>query len=175
MPVELTTLDESSCEDWKVKYEDERYGPERKRKTLVRAKNLASVEVYLDREPAQERCLKKDDIQADCWIEGWCEQQCCAWDNGRSNTEEKTMLYCLRLFSWKAYYEESPSQVVPSELWFLVLRRSQLVGGAYERVGVGVRNPGYENRARYGWIETGEDLDYCHIFDDCKVSTIKIV
>ena len=171
VPVELMTLDESLSEDWKAKYESELYNPEGKRKTLVRAKNLASMEVYLDREPAQEFFLKKDDIQADCWIEGWCERQCCAWDNSRSDTE-KTMFYCLKLFSWTAFYEEG--QVVPSESWFLVLRKSQLIEGAYERVGIGARNPGYENRARYGWIETGEDPDYCPIFVDSKISTVKI-
>jgi hypothetical protein len=176
VPVELMTLDESLSEDWKAKYENFALDdPERKRKTLVRAANLASVEVYLDREQAQERCLKKGDAEADCWIDGWCERQCCAWDNGRSDKEEKTMLYCLRLFSWQAHYEEEPDRVVPSELWFLVLRKSRLVEEAYERVGVGVRNPGYENRARYGWLEKGEDPDYCPIFEGCKVSTIKVV
>ena len=82
------------------------------------------------------------------------------------------MFYCLRLFSWKTYVE---GQVAPPELWFLVLRKSQLIEGAYERVGVGVRNPGYERRTRYEWAGKGDDPGYCPLFDDFKVSTVKIV
>jgi hypothetical protein len=173
VPVELITLDESLNAAWKAKYEDFcRYDPEQKLISLVRAKNLASVEVYLDREPTQECGLKADDIQADCWIQGCCERQCCAWDHGGSNMEDKTMFYCLRLFSWKTFVE---GEVAPPELWFLVLRRSQLIEGAYERIGVGVWNPGYENRARYTWTGEGDDPDYCPLFENSQVSSVKIV
>jgi hypothetical protein len=173
VPVELITLDESLTKAWEAKYlEPYRCDPEPKRRTLVRAKNMASVEVFLDRKPIQESCLKEDDIQADCWIEGWCERKCCAWDSGGSDAENKTKYYCLRLFSWKCYVE---GQVAPSEIWFLVLRRSQLIDGAYERVGVSTRNQGYENRARYGWTGNGDDPEYCPLFDEAEVSSVKIV
>jgi hypothetical protein len=159
-PVELASLDVSFVRDWDTDQKYSRQPPYEAKKSFVRAENLISVEVCLDRDHS---CLEKDDDQADCWIQGRCERQCCTWDKGVSDTNAKQLFYCLRLFSW-AHYEEGLD--THPELWFLVLRRSQLIEEAYERVGLGIWRDGY-NKV--------EGPEYCPLFDGAKLSTLKVV
>ncbi len=53
------------------------------------------------------------------------------------------------------------------EIWFLVLKDSSVVNGAYERVGVGEWN------RQSGEWNPGEE--YCPLFQGCKTKSIKII
>ncbi len=102
-----------------------------------------------------------------------CGRQCCKLD-GEDKLQlfdANTPYYLLRLFTFASF--RSRAVVGPdgqmyrdSEIWFLVLKTSSLVEGAYERIGIGRRN----NRA------AGEPNERsCPLFQECETRSIKIV
>ncbi|KAI8964052.1 HET-domain-containing protein [Daldinia sp. FL1419] len=138
-----------------------------KTSAFVRPRTLYSARAYLD-EPV-DPTIKEDDAQAPCWIEGQCKEHCCSWNQG----QDKTEYYCFKLFSWNFDpLEDDPHREVggpanpKTETWFLILRSSRLVKGAFERIGVGA------------WArerKQGQDLGEMDPFGAAKVETINII
>jgi hypothetical protein len=120
---------------------------------------LQQASVSLGRPNDFPHCEERDDQDP-------CRRQCC-W-NGEGNDELQLFnapYYILRLFIYVGFAR--CAKVMGLEIWFLVLKDSSVVKGAYKRVGVGTwnRGPGEWNR--------GEE--YCPLFQGCKTRSIKIV
>ncbi|KAL7914046.1 heterokaryon incompatibility protein domain-containing protein [Trichoderma velutinum] len=137
-------------------------GPEGTAEAYVRSANLHSYEVKLDR-PRSLTTLSVDRQRA-CWRKGKCQfgEDCCNWTIG----EHGEKLLCLVLFSWTAPVDKidddgNPFPNMGPETWFLVLKQSNLVEGAFERIGIGC----YFHRM-------GEK---CKLFVDEEFATVKIV
>lgn len=129
---------------------------------FVRSRNLRSVVVYLD--ALADPTMRKGDAQASCWIDGSCEDQCCSWDESQDNA--KSRHYCFRLFSWETDSDENPHPRrkigMGPETWFLLLKSSDRVEGAFERIGVGV------------W-DDWRDFESCHLFETAETHVIDII
>ncbi|KAI1768412.1 HET-domain-containing protein [Hypoxylon sp. FL1150] len=97
----------------------------------VRSRNLRTVRVTLDRIDCPS--TNTLDTRDTCWRNGACEQGCCTWDH--SQNDGNAGYYCFRLFTWVA--TEQTEKSVEPETWFLVVRPSIRVEGAFERVGAG--------------------------------------
>ncbi|KAH0489514.1 hypothetical protein TgHK011_009939 [Trichoderma gracile] len=91
-----------------------------------------------------------------------CEEENCQHERGKAQDEG---LLCLALFSWIAftwkYDADGKMRKMGPNTWFLVLKPSTSVPGAYERIGIGSHSSG-----------TGER---CELFEDGKTATVKIV
>lgn len=137
---------------------------------FVRPRTLYSARVYLD-EPT-DSTMSQNDAQASCWINGRCEEHCCSWNQGRDDTE--TRYYCFKLFSWilnnDARNPMSNNRYKPgtteTETSFLVLKLSQRVKGAFERIGVGFWA---EGRNLFRGVENA------NLFETAKTEVIDII
>lgn len=72
--------------------------------------------------------------------------------------------YCFRLFSWLAYTGricDGERQSMGPETWFLVMKRSERVAGAMERIGIG--------------SQESRNLKQCPLFEEYEEATISIV
>jgi hypothetical protein len=139
-PVELVVLDEALSSRWDDAVNDVfssvfRRRPLNGRRSIVRSKNLWSIEVFMDR--PQETSLSVDGAKSTCWVQGCCECNCCGWENGQTD-QRFGELYCFPIFTWRttAVYLEGRAFTRPSHC-FLVLRRSKTVEDVFERVGIG--------------------------------------
>ena len=137
-------------------------------KVLVRAQNLWSVEIFLDRprEPSTVRTVVYTDDDSECWIRGACNKPNCCWKAETSGIAYDTRLYCLKLFASDeedVYYNHRSKGV---DEWFLVLQKSVEIEDAYERVGVGVWNSHCDRRVK-------EDTSL--LFGEYEFDTIKII
>lgn len=132
-PVELALLQAvNSTEDALRDSVSFSYGAsEAELKTLVRSRDLRTVPVTLDRLSGPR--LSPADARAPCWIKGVCQCNYCSWY--QNHVHKKTEYYCFRLFSWIAI---NTKLGIEPETWFLVLKQSSQVEGAFERVGAGV-------------------------------------
>lgn len=170
--VELVVLDEALSETWQssLQREECRTLPSNQR-SLVRSKNLKSLEVHLDF--ASETTLRSGAEQSDCWIQGSCGQQSCLCEiqDLASHPENgKPCFYCFRLFTWRAtgsLDDSGKGKVIPPETWYLVLRRSSLNEDTFERIGVGVWTSQYHQKSLR--------QNNCPLFDECELATVKIV
>ncbi|XXH00067.1 Molecular chaperone (DnaJ super) [Hypoxylon texense] len=140
--------------------------PDRLVKTsaFVRSRNLHSNRVYLDK-PVRST-MRRDHVQASCWLRGQCKTNCCTWNQGQGGT--KADYYCFRLFSWISYTGkiiDGKERVMGPQIWFLVLKLSSRVKGAFERIGVGV----WDQSSSY------EDEDISHLFQMARTEVVDIV
>ncbi|KAF3069933.1 hypothetical protein CFAM422_006997 [Trichoderma lentiforme] len=131
-------------------------------KAYVRSANLRSYTVKLDR-PRSVTVLPGDQQRA-CWMNGKCEQgdDCCKW----TMDEHDEKLICLVLFTWtapvnKTHDDGTPFPNMGPETWFLLLKQSTSVDGAFERIGIG--------------HHTHWRAEKCMLFEDEEVATVKIV
>ncbi|KAL7936457.1 heterokaryon incompatibility protein domain-containing protein [Trichoderma chlorosporum] len=129
---------------------------------FVRSENLYAYEVQLDR-PRSLTVFSKG-RQKECWRKGKCQygNDCCNWKI--DGLDEKLM--CLVLFSWTAPVDKvdddgNPFPNMGPETWFLVLKESNAVEGAFERIGIG----------RYFHRMSQK----CKLFANEEYATIKIV
>ncbi|KAI1805399.1 HET-domain-containing protein [Daldinia bambusicola] len=106
---------------------------------FIRSRTLYSARVYLDEHA--DPTISDEDPGASCWTNGRCQEHCCSWNKG----QDETIYYCFRLFSWVLNSETSAQSIGgfyeekrEIETWFLVLKLSRRVKGAFERIGVGV-------------------------------------
>lgn len=172
--VELIVLDEKLGEAW----HSESYRPNRRWTTdneteqtvLVRAQNLWSVKVFLDRprEASIVRTLEDKDKDLDCWLRGACNKSSCCLKDEVFSKANNTSLYCLKLFSCEEdiYIGHSPKG---DDDWFLVLQKSLKAENAYERIGVGVWNSRCDRRF------DRKISDSFPLFEDYEIDTIKII
>ncbi|KAH8593145.1 heterokaryon incompatibility protein-domain-containing protein [Bisporella sp. PMI_857] len=127
---------------------------------------LQQASVLLDRPDEISHCEEREDQDP-------CRRQCC-W-NGERNDELQSFnapYYLLRLFTFVGFtgrrsYGSDKMMVMGPEIWFLVLKSSSVVKGAYERVGVGEWN------RQSGEWDAGEE--YCPLFQGCKTRSVKII
>lgn len=134
----------------------------------VRSESLRAVRVFLDKHMGPT--MRKRDARAACWMKGECEEHCCSWDAGKE--EEAGRYYCFRLFSWVGYtgrftYAEDGTRsqdIMGPEAWFLLLRPSLRIKGAFERIGVGVAS---------GWSYS--DDRRCPLFHTAETKVIDII
>jgi hypothetical protein len=102
-----------------------------------------------------------------------CRRRCCL--NGEGQNEHQSFrvnasYYLLRLFTYVYSQRFIPStrmNCMGPEIWFLILKDSSIVEGAYERIGIGCWPP-YSG-------EWGTNEKYCPLFQGCKTRSIKIV
>ncbi|KAI1473549.1 HET-domain-containing protein, partial [Daldinia eschscholtzii] len=109
---------------------------------FVRPRTLYSARVYLDEHA--DPTISKDEPRASCWTEGRCQENCCSWNKG----QDETRYFCFRLFSWVLNSDTSSQpeggsdeEITNIETWFLALKLSHRIKGAFERIGVGVWAP----------------------------------
>ncbi|KAL7801054.1 heterokaryon incompatibility protein domain-containing protein [Trichoderma afarasin] len=131
-------------------------------KTYVRSANLRSYKVKLDR--PRSLTILSGERQSDCWMRGTCQHgdDCCKW----TVEEHDERLICLVLFTWvapvnKKDYYGNPRPNMGPETWFLVLKPSTSVDGAFERIGIG-------HHAHW-------EIEKCKLFEDEELATVKIV
>ncbi|KAL6825723.1 hypothetical protein J3E69DRAFT_380842 [Trichoderma sp. SZMC 28015] len=131
-------------------------------KAYVRSANLHSYKVKLDR-PRSLTFFSRE-RQRDCWMKGTCQHgdDCCKW----TMEEHDEKLICLVLFTWtapvnKKDYYGNPRPNMGPETWFLVLKPSTSVDGAFERIGIG--------------HHTHWEIEKCKLFEDEELATVKIV
>ncbi len=82
------------------------------------------------------------------------------WGDHHDERHEREELYCLQLFSWESSIvgldpAGNPRKMGPNP-WFLVLKPSLAVLGAFERIGIGMK-------------------EECIVFEEAESVTIKIV
>ncbi|UKZ83204.1 hypothetical protein TrVFT333_011009 [Trichoderma virens FT-333] len=137
-------------------------GSEGNSEAYVRSSNLHAYKVELDR--PRSLTVFSEDRQGACWREGKCQNgnDCCKWM--MDGHDEK--LICLVLFSWtapvsKKHDNGDPYPNMGPETWFLVLKQSRSVEGAFERIGIGRY---YHNMSKK-----------CMLFADEESATVKIV
>lgn len=115
------------------------------RMRLVRSKHQAKIAVLLD-EPLSNPPRRE----------------------GTGKSAPANTYYCFRLFAWFTYTRGpgmgGEKAAMGPETWFLLLRPSEWVHGAMERIGIGL----YMSEHRYG-------MNPCPIFKDAKENIIKIV
>jgi hypothetical protein len=166
--VELVVIDESLTKLWhsdsyRPWVRDDLTQP----KVLVRAHNLWSVEIFLDRprEPSTVRTVVETDDDSECWIRGACNKPSCCWKAETSGIAYDTQLYCLKLFECDedTYYNHHSKG---EDEWFLVLQKSVDIEDAYERIGVGVWNSHCDLRVK-------EDTSL--LFREYEYDTIKLI
>ncbi|KAM6487501.1 hypothetical protein HDV62DRAFT_399955 [Trichoderma sp. SZMC 28011] len=131
-------------------------------KAYVRSANLRSYKVKLDR--PRSLTILSGERQSACWTKGTCQHGdgCCKW----TMEEHDEKLICLVLFTWtapvnKIGHKGNPRPNMGPETWFLVLKPSASVGGAFERIGIG----------HHAYWES----DKCKLFEDEELATVKIV
>ncbi|KKP06484.1 hypothetical protein THAR02_01442 [Trichoderma harzianum] len=131
-------------------------------KAYVRSANLRSCKVKLDR--PRILTILSGERQSDCWMKGTCQygDDCCKW----TVEEHDERLICLVLFTWtapvnKKDYYGNPRPNMGPETWFLVLKPSTSVDGAFERIGIG-------HHAHW-------EIEKCKLFEDEELATVKIV
>jgi hypothetical protein len=168
--VELVVLDEELSQSWGPASFLNRLATDRK--SLVRAENLWSFEIFLD--IPRETCLRNGNVQSKCWIQGQCKTKCCLWDRGGVDgsplQKDKELFYCFRLCSWRRPNSEaSRDGHMQPILCFLVLRRSPRDVDAFERIGIGFWTSPNDHtipaERRYSFA----------LFENCEKKTIKIV
>ncbi|KAL6863563.1 HET domain-containing protein [Trichoderma novae-zelandiae] len=124
-------------------------------KAFVESANSFSVEVTLD----QPETIAS--LSSDCQSDGCDEANC---PHGESGGQDQGLL-CLVLFSWIAstgsYDSRGKMRKMGPDTWFLVLKPSTSVLGAYERIGIG--SPSSRSGER------------CKLFEDGEMVTVKIV
>lgn len=144
-----------------------RLGSEGKPQAFVRSANLDAVKVTLD-QPRSLTVLPGNQQEA-CWEKGECQHGggCCNWrtNKGEISKGQDDGLICLVLFSWIAPTGNNEdggkwAEMGP-ETWFLVLKPSNSVEGAFERIGIG----SYFDRVGV----------HCKLFADSESATVKIV
>lgn len=139
---------------------------------FVRTRSLRAVSVSLDRLTAPT--MREDDDRAACWVNGQCKEHCCSWgsDEGGGGDEQGGRYYCFRLFSWvgqKGYRDcdfdgKRRRRTMGPDTWFLLLRPSVRVRGAFERVGAGVASDWFYSEDRR-----------CPLFDAAETKVIDVV
>ncbi|KAL7805928.1 HET domain-containing protein [Trichoderma gracile] len=131
------------------------HGSQRDGNAIVQSANSFSAEITLD----QPGTLSS--LSSSCRMPS-CEEENCQHERGKAQDEG---LLCLALFSWIAftwkYDADGKMRKMGPNTWFLVLKPSTSVPGAYERIGIGSHSSG-----------TGER---CELFEDGKTATVKIV
>ena len=172
-PVELVVLDDALSDAWQSDAKHDAATPiSSKQISLVRSRNLLSLEVFLDY--PKQTDLRSEDAGSDCWIQGRCGKQCCLW--GSQNLAdhqrgEESLFYGFRLFTWTAvggFDDLGKQKKIAPETWYLLLQRSFTAKGAFERIGIGVWSSRSERRSI-------AQTNACPLFDQCKPVTIKIV
>jgi hypothetical protein len=102
-----------------------------------------------------------------------CRRQCCRNSEGQDELQSlrvNASYYLLRLFTYVSSRRVIPStrmNYMDPEIWFLILKDSSIVEGAYERIGIGYWPP-YSG-------EWDPNATYCPLFQGCKTRSIKIV
>ncbi|RKK75282.1 hypothetical protein BFJ69_g7872 [Fusarium oxysporum] len=173
--VELVTLDEPLSTAWRRRkgqgsFVDSSCGTV----SLVRGKNLHSLQVFLDR--PRNADLGTQGSVPDCWVEGNCLCQGCVFgptilDDPSVNGEGGTRVHVLKLFTWTASggVDDSgaPKKMHP-ETWFLLLRQIATRDKTLERIGIGIWESRFDRRKREGG-------DECPLFVGCDVTKVKII
>lgn len=122
---------------------------------VVQSANGFSVRVTIDN-PATLASLSSQCQSAGCGEEENCQQE-------ERKGQDKGLL-CIVLFSWIApthKYDRGKMRKMGPETWFLVLKPSVSVPGAYERIGIGSRS-----------TNSGER---CKLFEGGQTMTVKVV
>lgn len=167
--VELAILDEGLSASLEAREIQGTAAPFSSTRSLARAANLLSLEVFLDR--LQDVNLTSQDTGSTCWVEGRCGCQSCHFGVSSQWGGPSEPFYCLKLFTWAAtggMDDSDRARTMPPEVWFLVLRKMSATETAFERIGLGVWKARFDKR-------TKERNAECPLFQGCGSFTVKIV